>query len=435
MSWSASFKLIFFAFYHLLCSISRVGYFINQSKHGDLFSNKFKDKFGGIGAVSLTSARSGIYAILTSMGIGDGDEVLVTGYTCSAVPEPLLYLGITPIYVDIDPWNFGMNPVHARKLITSKTKAIIIQHTYGMPAPIKELVDLANEYNLQLIEDCALALGSKEGDRLLGTFGDASVFSFELSKTLTIGWGGVALINKNKYLAKKVNKVVLGAGKLRTSEAFKRLLQVGLSGILYRHGFYKIGGYLVAILFKVNLFRRSAVKFNRQKMPQDYLKLPSDFQWAIMNQMIDQLGLINNGQREKTEVYNNILREFDCGTVTNGAEGIALIRFPLLVLKRQRFIRLLANNGIEVGQWFDQPISCGGGDQEEYGYIKNSCPNAEFIAKHIVNLPTHGRLSAKDMGVICRCINEYLVVYQEEREFIKLTLSRGFDSKALFKRA
>ena len=107
----ASIKLIFFAFYHLVCSIPGVGLFINLSKYGDQFSNKFNNEFKGVEAVRLTSARSGIYAILNALGIGEGDEVLVTGYTCSAVPEPLLYLGIKPIYVDIELDNYGMDPM------------------------------------------------------------------------------------------------------------------------------------------------------------------------------------------------------------------------------------------------------------------------------------------------------------------------------------
>ena len=423
IGWLGSLKLIFLAFYHLFCSIPGIGFFIDLSKHGDRFCNKFKNEFGGIGAVRLSSARSGIYAILTAMDIGEGDEVLVTGFTCSAVPEPLLYLGVRPIYVDIDPLNFGMDPVHAKKLITCKTKAIIIQHTYGMPASIKELVELANEYDLKVIEDCALALGSKEGGRLLGTFGDASIFSFELSKTLTIGWGGIALINQDKDLANKVNEVVSEAGKLPTIKALKRLLQVGLSGILYRHEFYRVGGYLVAILFWIGLFKRSFTEFNHQSLPQDYLKLPSELQWAILSQMFDQLGSINDGQRKKTELYNKTLRNFNCGIVQKGENEVALIRFPILVLNRHRFTRLLANNGIEVGQWFDQPVSCDGRNQEEYGYKKGFCPNADFIANHIVNLPTHGRLSEKDIGVISRCVSDYLCDYKEEREFIKYSLS------------
>ena len=431
IGWITSLQLLFFAFYHLVCSIPAVGLFINPSKYGDQFSDKFKNKFKGVGAVRLTSARSGIYAILNALGIGEGDEVLVTGYTCHAVPEPLLFLGITPIYVDIEPDNFGMDPVHARNLITPRTKAIIIQHTYGIPASIKELVGLANEYNLRIIEDCALALGSKKDDRFLGTFGDASVFSFELSKTLTIGWGGMALINKDKELAKKVNDLVMGAGKITTIEAFKRLLQAGLSGILYRHEFYRVSGYFVAFLFKIGFFQISTKKFKCQKVPQNYLSLPSELQWVALGKMFDQLSLINSGQREKTKFYNKILKDFDCGAVTNGEEGIALIRFPILVLDRKRFVRLLADNGIEVGQWFDQPISYGGVIQNDFGYMKGSCPNADFISNHIVNLPTHGRLSKKDIGVILRCLNDYLCDNEKEREFIKYSLSANANIKHL----
>ena len=108
--------------------------------------------------------------------------MLITGFTCEVVPNAVINAGYTPIYVDINPINYCMDPTVVEKLITKKTKVIIIQHTFGIPAQIEELIDIAKKYNLYIIEDCAVSLGSKYKGKLTGTFGDASIFHSNYQK-------------------------------------------------------------------------------------------------------------------------------------------------------------------------------------------------------------------------------------------------------------
>ena len=155
-------------------------------------SFKFKEGF------LFGSARSSIYAILKSLNYNSGSEVLVTGFTCEVVPNAIINAGYIPVYVDINPVNYCMDPAIVEKLITNNTRAIIIQHTFGIPAQINELINIAQKHNLFVIEDCAVSLGSKYNGKLTGTFGDAAIFSFELSKTITSCWGGMLFLNSNK---------------------------------------------------------------------------------------------------------------------------------------------------------------------------------------------------------------------------------------------
>ena len=163
-----------------------------------LFLKEVKKSFNFNKGFLFGSARSSIYAILKSLNYDNGSEVLVTGFTCEVVPNAIINAGYLPVYVDINPVNYCMDPAIVEKLITDKTRAIIIQHTFGIPAQINELIKIAQKYNLFVIEDCAVSLGSKYNGKLTGTFGDAAIFSFELSKTITSCWGGMLLLNTNK---------------------------------------------------------------------------------------------------------------------------------------------------------------------------------------------------------------------------------------------
>ena len=204
ISLKESIQLILFYLYYLF--FIRVNFFSKRKENfSRKFSINFKNKYKSLAAITVPSAV-GLLSILSAMNIGKGDEVLITGYSCSAVAESLLFLGIKPVYVDIDLKNYGIDFLEA-KINYFKTKAIIVQHTFGIPADIDK-INLATEYDLKVIEDCALALGSKDGDYYLGTLGDASIFSFEISKTISVGWGGLILINNDKKLEAQINDFV-----------------------------------------------------------------------------------------------------------------------------------------------------------------------------------------------------------------------------------
>ena len=106
------------------------------------------------------SARSALYALLKSFHLISGSEVIVTGFTCEAVPDAVIQAGLKPLYADIDEETYCMSPESVFKKITSKTKAIVIQHTFGIAAEIDSLIAIARNHDLYVIEDCAVSLGT-----------------------------------------------------------------------------------------------------------------------------------------------------------------------------------------------------------------------------------------------------------------------------------
>ncbi len=144
-------------------------------------------------AFAFWKGRVALYAILESLGIGPGDEVIVPGFTCVVVPNAVLYRGARPVYVDIEGTSFTMDVSDIAKKITSRTKAIIVQHTYGIPAEMDAIMAIAVRGGIPVIEDCAHALGSTYKDRIVGSIGAAAFFSSQWSKPYTTGMGGMAV--------------------------------------------------------------------------------------------------------------------------------------------------------------------------------------------------------------------------------------------------
>ena len=165
--------------------------------------------FTGVGhAVALTSGTAAIHLGLLLLGVGPGDEVLCPSFTFVATANPIIYCGAAPVFVDSEADTWNICPEHLREAITDrikrgkKPKALLLVHLYGMPAKLDELLAIAQEYGIAVLEDAAEALGARYQGQPLGSFGQVSVFSFNGNKILTTSGGG-ALLTPNAELAKK----------------------------------------------------------------------------------------------------------------------------------------------------------------------------------------------------------------------------------------
>ena len=155
-------------------------------------------------AVGVANGTDALLLALRACGIQAGDEVITTPFTFIATAEVIAQLNATPVFVDIRPDTFNIDSNKIAAKITSKTKAIIPVHLFGHPADMKPIVDIAQKYNLKVIEDCAQAFGATYDGQKVGTFGDAGCFSFFPSKNLA-GYGdGGMVITKNKEVAQQV---------------------------------------------------------------------------------------------------------------------------------------------------------------------------------------------------------------------------------------
>ena len=154
-------------------------------------------------AIAVSSGTAALHLTIRALGIGDGDEVIVPSFTFIVVANAVMYEGATPVFVDIDPVMLNMDPRCVEEAITSRTKAIVIVHTFGVPAEMDALMVLARRHHLAVIEDACEAIGATYNDRLVGTFGDVSVFAFYPNKQITTGEGG-AVLTRDSQLATRM---------------------------------------------------------------------------------------------------------------------------------------------------------------------------------------------------------------------------------------
>ena len=152
---------------------------------------EWSSKYNVSHSVAVNSATSGLYAAIGALGIGYGDEVIVSPYTMTACAlAPMIY-GAIPVFADVEEDTGCLDPKSIRTLISQNTKAIIIVHQFGIPANMNAILEIAKEFDIKIIEDCAQAHGAKIDDKYVGTIGDIGVFSLNVNKTIQSGEGGI----------------------------------------------------------------------------------------------------------------------------------------------------------------------------------------------------------------------------------------------------
>lgn len=157
-----------------------------------------KKEIGAKHVVSVNSASSGLYAAVGALGLGYGDEVIVSPYTMSVCATAPLPYGAIPVFADVKRETGSLDPASIKERITDHTKAILLVHQFGIPAEMDEIMAIAKEHNLRVIEDCAQAWGASYKEKHVGTFGDIGVFSFNVHKTIQCGEGGLCVTNDDE---------------------------------------------------------------------------------------------------------------------------------------------------------------------------------------------------------------------------------------------
>ncbi len=168
-----------------------------------LFEEEFAHFLGASGAVGVGSGTEALHVALKACGIGAGDEVITVSHTAVATAAAIELAGATPVFVDIEPTFYAVDPAQLEKAITPKTKAIIPVHIYGHPVDLKPVLDIAKRYKLRVIEDCAQAHGAQYDGRRVGTWGDIGCFSFYPTKNLGALGDGGALVSNDAALLKR----------------------------------------------------------------------------------------------------------------------------------------------------------------------------------------------------------------------------------------
>jgi dTDP-4-amino-4,6-dideoxygalactose transaminase len=322
------------------------------------------------------SGRSAQYEILKAFGIGMGDEVIIQAFTCVAVANSILWTGATPVYADIDE-SLNLTVESIEKRITKKTKAIIVQHTFGIPAKIDTIVALGKKYNLLIIEDCAHALGGSYKGKLLGTWGDAAFFSFGRDKVISSVFGGAALISDRKVFS-KLAKQYEQLPYPHIGWILQQIVHpIACSVILplYNIG---IGKMLLVLLQKLHVL--SFPVYKEEKKGKNPGLFPAKYPNA--------LAILGLHQLKKLKRFTSIRKK--AAEIYSGKKqhDVIYLRFPLLVASKDAALKKCKRRGILLGNWYQQAVDPAGVDFDSVGYTPGSCPVAEKTARHIINLPT-----------------------------------------------
>ena len=359
-------------------------------------------------AYAFWKGRTALYAILKALDIGEGDEVLVPGFTCVVVPNAVRFVGAKPVYVDIAPRTYNLDPHSVRQRITPKTRALIVQHTFGIPAELDALLDIARHYNLALIEDCAHTLGSTYAGQLVGTFGQAAFFSSQWTKPYTTGLGGMAVV-ADSSLAQRMRLVREGFSQPARMQRLQLRVQYTLYQRFFSPRLYWFAVGTLRRLSQCNLFVASSGQEELSgRVPHDSQWQMSDYQAKLGLVRLRELASDTAHRKRLTAVYEKILQErgWPLALSPKSAQTIYL-RYPLCVANKWELLRQAEEARIELGSWFESvlhPIQTG---LDRFGYEAGTCPIAEQTADEVINLPTHPRLSVDDaerlVTFVCQC--------------------------------
>jgi len=346
-------------------------------------------------AFAFWKGRVALYAILKALGIGEGDEVIVPGYTCVMDVNPIKYLRAKPIYVDIEPYTFNINVSLLQDKITPNTKAVIAQHTYGYPCDMDAITNITAKNNIPVIEDCCLALGSQYKGKTVGTFGEAAYFSFQWNKPYTTGLGGMA-ITSDVQLARKIESLQANKGCWPSS---KEILMLWAQLIVYRLFVYPKTTALAQRLFryltkKGTVVGSSSTSEFEPTMASDFFKGISNVQARSGLRQLMKIEQNIAHRKKMAERYDQLLkqngwkgREYDRSVIEP-----VMVRYPVRIAEKDRALSEAAKAGIELGSWFECPLHPIETPLASYDYEEGMCPEAEKASKEVVNLPLHPRV-------------------------------------------
>lgn len=350
--------------------------------------------------IPFMKGRVALYAILRALGIGEGDEVLVPGFTCVVVPAAICYTGAKPVYYDIDSVTLQGDPQSASDLVSERTTAVLIQHNFGAVASLGHLPDVCRERGIAIIEDCAHSLGAIVDGRPVGTLGTAAFCSLQWSKPTTTGLGGIARFGDKDQanLAKDLTSRefhdpgVLRSGYLALlSEIYRRW---------YRPTWYWTAqsAYRRASEFGLIQGSSSAAELHSLQMPGGYCGRFGRLRERSLDAALENLPTHILHRRSIHAHYARCLASLKAWLPPAdrvGTTGVAL-RFPLLIENRPEFLKLAKAARVEIGDWFNSPLHPGCATESLFSYVSGTCPAAEAAAASVINLPTHKGVRESD---------------------------------------
>lgn len=337
---------------------------LSQGRWVEEFENKFAKFVNTKFAIATSNGTAALHLSLLALGIKKGDEVITTALTFIASVNAILYVGAKPIFVDIDPKTFNINPDLIEEKITSKTCAILPVHLFGLPADMKKILGIAKRHRLFVLEDVAQAHGAKIGSQLVGSFGNLAAFSFYPTKNMTTAEGGM-ITTDNEVLAKKL--------KMLRNHGMEKRYHHDVLGFNFRmtNIAAAIGIHQLKKLDKFNKKRAENARFLTEHLTGvDGIQTP--FIPSGFTHVFHQYTILVKDGKEKREKLMEYLDQNGVGT---------MIYYPIPVHKQKFMLPMYPNLRLK---------------------------NAETVAERVLSLPIHPAVKKEDLARIANLIHKFL---------------------------
>ena len=371
--------------------------------------SEFKKYLGVKYAFSFNSGRSAFYAILKSLELEDGNNVMLQAFTCNAVPNPILWAKLNPVYIDCgNDFNIDIESLKS-KIISLNSKVLVVQHTFGLPVNMNEIMNIAKEHNITVIEDCAHALGADHNNQKLGTFGKAGFFSFSRDKVISSVYGGLAVTNDDQ-LAKKIEQLQKDFGQPRLLWIKQQLLHPILLHyvILPLYSFLDLGKIFLVFSQWTHLLSKAVSWKEKRGLKPDYFPkaLPNALAVLALHQF-RKLDKLYDHRKKLAKFYYKELQNTSF-ELPNMQENQSFLRFAVKHKKAHEIIyESWHRENILLGDWYTTPIAPDDTRVEEMKYRIGECKNAEKLSKQTLNLPTHINISIEDAQKIINFLEKF----------------------------
>jgi perosamine synthetase len=321
-------------------------------------------------AVAVSSGTAALHVAIRALGIGEGDEVIVPSFAFIAVANVLRYERAIPVFNEIDPITLNLNPGRIEEAITPKTRAILAVHTFGVPASMDKILQIARQHGLFVVEDACEALGTELGGSKAGTFGDIGVFGFYPNKQITTGEGGMAVTQSPEIAARM--RSLRNHGRAAPRKDF----DFGEVGYNYRLS------ELHCALGVEQLRRVEAILILRAGIARGYQR---------------RLGSISGLQLPVREVAGGRISWF-----------VYVVRLPEGTTARQReaILQKLTRRGIETGRYF-MPIHLQPAFRAPE-FVRAALPITESVGERTLALPFFTKLTEGQMDEVSEALKEAL---------------------------
>jgi len=356
--------------------VFRSGWWVN-GPYVRALEEAFKKYIGCKYAVAVGSGTFALHLSLDVLGIGPGDEVITTPYTFPATTHVIEYLGAKPVFVDIEMGSYNMDPNKIERAITKKTKAIMPIHISGRPCEMDKILRIAKKYRLFVVEDAAHAVEAFFKKKKIGTISDLTCFSFDVTKNVAGGIGGMVTTNKKKY--------------------FEKLASYAHFGFSQREFFLPYDTVYPGYKYDMSEFC-AALALNSLKRVEKNLKTREKY-WQMYNQAfagIPEIVLPNGDQdsRHARHLY------------------MVLLKFEKLNCPREEFMKALASLNIGSRIRFTS-IHLHTYYRKKYGYKRGDFPVAEYISDRVICLPLSPRLTKKDVNDVIKAVKIVVGYYRK----------------------